>query len=251
MGVLALTQAFIYVGPCDVTGASDDLTLRAEADVRERTTWRSRGWRQHKLTLKRFALSTGGFWSSDSAADVDPVFFDGVGQGRVITTGLNETEGETAYLMRGMQTDYAFPEGNIGDLHKFRTNAAGSSDSGDTIRGKLFKAHGHDGTLTSATGPIGTAVQLGAVGALQTLYSTLHTFGTPGSSITVVLESDDNSGFTTATTRVTFGPITTADGFWGTPVAGAITDDWWRFRVTAITGNWVLGAGAAIRTNPS
>jgi hypothetical protein len=250
MGVLALTSAFIYMGPLDFTGSSDELLLRAEAQTPECTTWRSNRWREYKQTLKTSMLSSGGFWSCSSANDVDPEFFNNLGTGgQVVTAGLQETEGEIAHIMRKLPTQVSFFEGSVGDLSRAKIEGAGSDGSIGQIRGKLFKAFG---TVTG-TGATGTGIQLGAISADQSLYGTLHTFGTPGSSITAIVQSDDNSGFTTPTTRATFngGSITTAAGFWLTPVAGAISDDWWRLSISAISGTWVIASALAIRTtNP-
>ena len=247
MAVLAITNAFVYMGPLDFTGQADDLNLRCEAETRDRTTFRSGGWREHKNTIKKSQLSTGGFWSSDSANDVDPEFFNNLGtSNQVVTAGLQETEGEIAHIMRKISTQYMFPEGSVGDLHKVKLEAEGSDGGIGQIRGKLFKEY----ATVTGTGATGTAIQLGAVGADQSLYGTLHTFGTAGSSITVIIQSDDNSGFSSATTRATFngGAITTAAGWWLTPVAGAISDDWWRINISAISGTWVIASALAIRT---
>lgn len=247
MGVLAITNAFVYMGPLDFTGSADDLMLRCEAETREKTTFRSGGWREHRNTLKTSQLSTGGFWSCDSANDVDPEFFNNLGVGgQVVTAGLQETEGEIAHIMRKLPTQVTFNEGNVGDLGKAKLEGVGSDGNIGQIRGKLLKEFG----VVSATGATGTGIQLGAISGTQSLYGTLHTFGTAGTSITVIVQSDDNSGFTTPTTRATFngGAITTAAGFWLTPVAGAITDDWWRLNISAITGSWTIASALAIRT---
>jgi hypothetical protein len=85
------------------------------------------------------------------------------------------------------------------------------------------------------------------VGATQFLYGALHLFGSAATTITVVLESDDNVNFTSATTRITFGPLTAVGGTWGARVSGAIADDYYRFRVTAITGTWSAAAVFGIK----
>ena len=62
----------------------------------------------------------------------------------------------------------------------------------------------------------------------------------------LTIESDDNGSFTSATTRATIGPLTATGGTWVTRVAGAITDDYYRFNVTAITGTFSVGAAFGI-----
>ncbi len=84
----------------------------------------------------------------------------------------------------------------------------------------------------TATGS-GTGHQLGAVSDSQSIYAGIHllTAGGTTPSITVILESDDNSGFSSATTRATFTAYNYREGEWRS-VVGAITDDYWRFRWT-------------------
>lgn len=238
----AITNAFVYVGGHDFTGDSNTLTLNVEAETRDVTNFRSGGWREHKNTLKTSTLAVAGFWQSAAADAVDPETFNNLGVGgRVVTCGVNEVEGQPAMMLQALQANYTVG-GAIGDVAPFNLNGV-CSDGQGVIRGRLLKEFG----TVSATGATGTGVQIGAVGASQYLYSTLHLLGTAATTITVVLESDDNSNFTSATTRGTFGPLTAVGGNWLTRVAGAITDDWWRFRVTAITGTWTIAGAAGIQ----
>ena len=48
----------------------------------------------------------------------------------------------------------------------------------------------------------------------------------------MVVESDDNSGFTSATTRLTATQVTTSTTSESLEVAGAITDDYFRVNFT-------------------
>lgn len=244
MAVLALTDAFCYVDLLDFTGQAEQLQVTGTAQQRPKTTFASGGWTEVQNTLKEWNLNIGAFWSCDSALDVDAQSFDGLGvANRVITTGLVETEGQPVVMMRGMQPSYTWLEGTVGDLAKAKVNAVGSDGGYGVVRGQLAV----DYTTVTATGAVGTGLNLGAVGAAQSLYATFHVFGVPGTTITAIVESDDNSGFTTPTTRITLGPYTTAGGRWATPVAGAITDTWWRINITGITGTFVIAAAIAIQ----
>ena len=92
-----------------------------------------------------------------------------------------------------------------------------------------------DTTLT-ATGN-GTSQQLGAVTSAQKVYAAIHIWSISGTStptITVKIQSDDNSSFTSATDRITF-TAATAIGSQYKATAGAITDTYWRANYT-ITG---------------
>lgn len=236
MGTLALTNAYCYAGSHDFTGDTNQLDLSVDAATVDVTTFRSGGWNESKIGLKKSALKVSGFWQAGSDT-VDPESFTNLGTSLATTVGPVETAGQTAYLIQQMPLQYELL-GKYGDATPFTLSGQGSDGVG-VVRGQLAKAMG----TVSATGALGSGVQLGAVGASQYLYATFHVFGTPGTTITVLVESDDNAGFSSATTRMTLGPYTTAGGRWATRVAGAITDDYFRFRVSAITGTFTV-AGA-------
>lgn len=242
MATFALTDAFVYVGGHDFTGDSNQLSLSCEGEQLDKTTFGSAGWREHALGLKTSALNVSGFWQSATADAVDPEIFPNLGvAGRVTTISDIQTEGQPAYMLQAMKHQYQLL-GQIGELAPFSVQG-GCSDGVGVVRGQLAKEKGS----VSGTGAIGTALNLGAVGASQFVYATLHLFGTAGTTITVVVESDDASNFPSATTRITFGPLTASGGTWGTRVAGSITDTWWRARVTAITGTWTVGCAIGIQ----
>lgn len=244
MTTQALLSAFAYVDLVDFTGQSEDLRLACAAEQREWTNFRSDGWRELKNTLKTATFDTGSFWSSDAATDLDPQTFANLGAANtVITTGPEEAEGGVAYFMRGMVPSYTWLEGAVGDLAKAKVQAVGSDGATGVVRGKLAVEY----ATVTATGAVGTALNLGAASASQSLYSTLHLFGTPGSSITVLIESDVDNTWAGAATQYTFGPFTTAGGRWATPVGGAITDSWFRANVSAITGTWVIACAIGIQ----
>lgn len=242
MAPVALTNAFIYIDSHDFTGDSNELSLNCEGNANDRTNFRSGGWREYNMGVKTSALQVAGFWQSGSDT-VDDWSWTNLGlAGRVTTLADVETEGLPAYMLQAMDHSYQPVQGSHGDNAGF-TLQGGCSDGIGVIRGQLAKEWG----TVSATGATGTALNLGAVGASQFLYATFHVFGTPGTTITGVVESDDADTFGSATTRITFGPYTTAGGRWGTRVAGSITDTWYRLRITAITGTFTIACAIGIQ----
>lgn len=240
MATFALLNAFTYVDSHDFTADSNKLDFKAEGAPVETSTFRST-WKSHVMGLKNFDFTLSGLWQAGSDT-VDPESYDNMGTGQVTTFGAEETEGQPCVMLQQMPLSYQLL-GSIGDATPFTLSGKNSGVAGGVIRGYLAKEMG----TVSATGALGTAVEAGAVGASQYLYGTFHVFGTPGTTITAVLESDDNADFSSATTRITFGPYTTAGGRWATRVAGAIADDYWRFRVTAITGTFTVAAAFGIQ----
>lgn len=140
-------------------------------------------------------------------ADDTPISFARIG-----------TEGQPAYFFNGLVTGYV-PSGSQGEMFAFDLSAAGD---GELVRGTIME----NDTITAAGD--GTGRQLGAVADTEALYAVLHVPTYSSGTWTVTVESDDNSGFTSATTRVTFSNVTGITSEYATPVSGAIADDYWR-----------------------
>lgn len=92
---------------------------------------------------------------------------------------------------------------------------------------------------SGVTAPVnGTAVQVGAVTAAQSLVTVLGCLDFPAQTtgtFDAKLQSATDSAFTTPNDRHTFTQITTAAYELAT-VAGAITDTWWRLSITGVGG---------------
>lgn len=244
MGEYIVDQAFAYLGGHDFTVDANQWDGGSSFEVLDKTVFRNNnGARWFRGGLFSTTLSIGGFADLDEYGNDIELWNAHVGKTiKVVTGGNIETEGEPAIFTRSLVSTFNPGGGGpIGQLAPLTMSAVGSDRYG-LIRGLLFAA----AQTVTTTGAKGTALQLGAVDADQRLFSTLHLLGEPGTSITVVLESDSDNTFASATTRGTFGPLTAAGGNWLTPVAGPITDTWWRFRVTAITGSWDIAAAAGI-----
>lgn len=243
MAVLALTDAYIYIDSHDFTGDSNEVRLACEGEQLDKTTFASGGWREFVLGLKTSTLTAGGHWQSASEDAVDPEIFPNLGTGKVVTLGDVQTEGQMAAMVKSMPVNYQPFRGSVGEIAGYGLQGA-CSDGVGVIHGQLAV----EKTTITTTGAKGTALNLGLIGAGQYLYSTLHLFGTAGSSITAVVESDVDDTWGSATTRITFGPLTAVGGTWGTRVAGAIADDdWFRLNVTAISGTWTIACAIGIQ----
>lgn len=244
MGSYAATGHTTFVGGFDFSTELNALTMDIAYDELNDTRFGHIG-RARKAGLEAVESQLGGLWSAGTGAPDTEIASTLATSVQPVTHTPTGTELDVSWFYQGRHFRYQ-QGGQIGELYPFELNAKSAKGSGLTsvgaVRGRLLKAKGN----VSATGALGSGYQLGAVGASQYLYGALHVFSA-GTTITMVLESDDNSGFSSATTRATLGPITTAGGTWATRVAGAITDDYYRFRVTAITGTFSVAASAGIK----
>lgn len=240
MSELALIDAFAYVAGHDFTTDTNQLQLSGQAAQLDATTFGSQGWMENAYGLKSYDFNMQGFWQSAAADSVDDESFGDLNVSRVHTFGPNEVETNPAYIFNAAKSNYKLLDGGVGALAGF-TLASVGQDAFGVVRGQLAKAKG----AMNATGLLGSGVNLGAVPAGQYLYATLHIF-TAGTTATVQVQSATSGAFAGPTLRGTIGPVTARGGTWLTRVAGPITDTWFRFNVSAITGAFVAAGAIAI-----
>jgi hypothetical protein len=234
---LVWTDCSVWVDDQALTTQSNELTLNLSVEEKEVTTFGGGGFKQRIGGLRDTECDVKGV--EDTSAAIDSDAFTNLGVQRVVTLSPTGAATATAYMFRAKNFEHQ-RLGGIGDVAPFSLKMQGSDGVG-LVRGQIAAAKGN----VSATGALGSAVNLGAVGASQYLYAALHIF-TAATTITVKVQSDDNSGFTSATDVATIGPLTTTGGTWMTRVAGSITDTYYRFNVSAITGTFNVAGAIAI-----
>jgi|SRR3990167_876375 len=181
------------------------------------------------------ALEAAGLMGFDTA-DPDPVIATARALSEVpVTIGaLAGADGERAYFFHARSAGYQVG-GPVGEMARYDASARGRGHP--LIPGWILR-----NAQVSATGN-GTAYQLGAVGASQKLYGVLHVVERTGDRTLTAIIQSDISGFGTPTTRITFAQQSAIGYEYATPVAGAITDDYWR---TAWTIGGTTGTITAI-----
>lgn len=237
MSVLPLINQQACLGGYKITNALNQLAIDVGADAVDVTTFGSAGAREFTGGLKTLGFSMAGYYNAVTGLDAALQTNLRVSDTPITFCSQAGTAGEVAYIFKALQATYT-RGGNIGDAFTFSLSGNNSSSSG-AVRGTLML----NSTTVTATAN-GTARQLGAVIAGKKIYGALHVFAVAGTSsptLTVRVESDDNSGFTSATTRLTFTSKTAVGSDWQ-ELAGAITDDWWRVVVTVSGTNPVFGA---------
>lgn len=234
-----LVDVTTYIASYNFTTDMNQLSFNAGAEELDNTTFGNGGWRTRVAGLKDVEAELSGYWQAGTPS-VDSEVFTNLGVAdRVVTMSPTGVEGDTAYLWRGEKFAYDM-FGNIGELTPFNVSMMGSHGQG-AARGALLKARGN----VSATGATGTSFRIiGGIPSGLALYSSFHVFSA-GTTVTALVESDDANTFGTATTRLTHGPITTVGGT-VQRIAGPITDDWYRLRVSAVTGAFSIACAIGI-----
>ena len=240
MTTFALTDATTWVNGYDFTTDLNQIQLSVTADELDNTTFGGGGFRSRISGLKTVGATLNGYWQSAASAAPDPQAFPDLGVAdRVVTVAPDDAAGTTCYMFQGGKFSYEM-FGQVGEVTPFTLGMSGTNGVG-VVRGQVARPK----ATVNSTGATGSVVELGAVGSTQYLYASLHVF-TAGTTITVQVQSDDNSGFSSATTRGTFSGVTTVGGSWLTRVAGPITDTYYRLNVSAVTGSFSIAGAIGI-----
>lgn len=221
MTQLLSLQEFLF-GSTRLTGQLNQMAEAMATGANDATVFGGRTT-IFKPGLKGYRATASGFWAAteDLALENNLVVED-IPISILLTDG---TAGTPARSHKAMLAQLTRGPGQVGQLLPLSIEMAAM---GGPVRGTVLHNASASGNVT------GTAFQLGAVGATQFLYGIIHVFSGTG-SFDVLIQSDNAQGFGSPTTRITFTNVPTgtpATYQWATPVAGAITDDWWRISAT-------------------
>lgn len=226
MAKFVLTNAKVFYGGRDLSGELSSVDLVCSVDTPESTAFGDLSHRRLPGVLD-VAASHNGWWDAVSAADsLDKDLFDKIGAARELMSLSPDggEVGEIGFSFFCLAATYA-PGGSHGEVFSFDVAVVGD---GPCIRGDVME----NGVFTVTVG--GTTNNLGAVDALETIYSSVHVVAASGTTPTldVTVESDVADAFVGAETLRMTHPQFTTVGFDRQTLVGAITDDWWRLLIT-------------------
>jgi hypothetical protein len=242
---LVMVDCRIYLASADLTGFSNKQEWSSDIEDLDKTTFASGGAKERTGGLFDTTANVDCFWQAGDKSMPDDAFWDNLGVATVPYTVVPTlgTVGSLAYLTRMLECSIKPLSGDVGKLLKASGELKGNWPP---IRGTVLHPQG---TARSTTGT-GTAQQLGALSATQSLYVNLHALSVSGTtpSLTVKIQSDDNSGFTSATDRGTFNAETALGRGQTMKIDGAVTDDWWRvaFTISGTTPSFLFACAAGI-----
>ena len=211
------THVAPYLGALDLTaitkgGTFADLNA-AEVDF---TNYAAGGYREFKT-----GIISGGM-TLDLLQDYATGILDDsvtVGSSYAFSTVVPATpgtiiEGDIAFVANGAATQYQPRNGAVGE-------AAGAALTMPWSSRFAYGRVGHPAAARTTTGT-STGIAFAGPSASQYMVANLHVLAYSGlTSITVKISSDDNSGFTTATDRLTFTATTAIGGENKTAVGSA------------------------------
>ncbi len=231
MPVLVFTDGKIYAGGYDLSGDHNEVAVGIDVEEKEFTRMGAEG-KSRRAGLGEISVNGGGYVNAGTDLQ-DEVHFNDLGvYQRIMTLAAIGNVGDRAVTFRGVELEYVPFDAAVGDQHGFSVGAMSTG---------LFLPSGvvlHDTAAAETVSGSETGQQEGALSATENAYASLHVVAASGTSPTldVDVESDDNGGFSTPTTRFSFAQATGITSEWSTAIAGPITDDWWRVA-------WAIGGG--------
>lgn len=217
----------ILVGSIEMAGNAKVFALNTEVQALDTTSLAATGWTSVIAGNKSGTVNLE-FMQDPATGGVDDTLWPLLGvAGTPKSICTNSADGSVAYLLQSIPLSYTPVQGAVGELAMGQIS--GSSSTGPVVRGALL----HPSNVSRTASSTGTGRQLGAVSATQRMYAALHVISFSGTSPTldVILQSDDNAGFTTPTSRITFTQATGKTSQLSS-VAGSITDTYWRVSYT-------------------
>jgi hypothetical protein len=231
MPAQVMTNVKLLVDGRDMSGQMNAVGVEYGVDALDATVYGS-DTRLNVGGLKTTTMSHQGYWA---AAD-DKHVFDRVG-GKALVSVLpsGSSAGNVSYFNEVIHSTYTLG-GAVGELLPFSFDAEAA---GSLVRGVALTSLGSVTGNGSSTGQ-----QIGAVAAGEKFYAALHITALAGGTLTVTIESDNNSGFTSPITQATF-TAATVPGAELKIVSGAITDDYWRavWTLTGGSATFIVSAG--------
>ena len=231
MGIDILRDQKVWFGAYDLTGKMNSIGLAYGAPLLDADAFGNTG-KERLSGLPAVTAQHEGYWDEV----VDAALYAEIGQvdTPMSVAPVDGSEGSRVHFFQAAAAEYS-PGGATGDIYRFSVSAEGSGGE-ELIRGTLMANR-----AAAAASGNSAARQMGAVAAGQKLYAALHVTAAEGTlpTLDVTVESDDDSGFASPTTRITIAQKSAIGFEWATPVAGAITDDWWRI-------DWTIGGTAPL-----
>lgn len=238
MAQYVIADADIFAGAyefsCYTASVKTDVSV-AEVDF---TTMCSGGWSTVKGGLKTWTAEVEGFNDLDGSggSSIDSRNWGQLGSND--PWGLTHTtaaDGGVCYFGNGLLTS-VHPQGpEVGAAGRLAAKWAGSSAF---VRGQVAVNDTLDGTDDGTTLDFGASLATTMKVYAAIWVTSVGGTGTP--TVTVKVQSDDNSGFTSATDRISFSAVTAIGAQWATPIAFPSGERYWRMTWTVSGTNPLL-----------
>ena len=236
MATFVQTNLGLFWGGYSLASSFNAVGLTASSSMQDDTVYGDT-FVSSAAGLSSVALEGEGFWQSAT----DSALFSYLGTSDTVVTVMPQEQsiGSAALFTKLTTSEYnPIAGGTVGEMLSFRL-------SGESTNEKLHTGEVLVAPATYAATAASSANNLGAASSTQTIYSALHVYEVNSAgTLDCVIQSDDASGFSSPTTRITHTQFS-AIGSEIKSLAGAVTDTYWRCSFT-ISGSFDFTISLAI-----
>ncbi len=230
MGKFVLTDAVVLFDGRDLSGELSNVALEYTAETPDKTSFGDTT-RTRLPGILDITATHQGWWDIVSAADdldADLIAQIGAASSLMSMSGEGGTLGDFAFSFP-TQAANLVRGGSHGEIMAFTITV---NTDGPLVRGEVME----NSAFTTTSN--GTARQVGAAIAGQSIYSNLHVVAASGSTPTldVILESDVTDDWSGSETLRITHPQVAVVGSDRQILAGPVTDTWWRYTITISGG---------------
>ena len=196
MAVYTQTTMAIAVNELQAAGFANQIELAASAETKDITTFASAGFRQYAIGLATYSLSISGYQDETGPSPSTLFTPSTLGIADTFTVSVpGTTVADPAFFGTGIDTMQSESK-EIGEVAGWSGMWAGT---GRLIKGQLL----HPAAARASTGN-GTTTTFTTPTATQSLWASFHVHSVTGTgTITFTVQTDDNGGMSSPTTRIT------------------------------------------------
>lgn len=237
MAAGVLTDVTLLVNGMDLSPFSGEFTFDEMVAMRPADNFAGRGYAIVLPGLFSAEASIKGH--ADYAAGAVSSTFNSASKGTqagvsILPVGSGSVEGSQCSFMSSRLQAMKMLTGNVGDVADF--DMAFVSDAAE-VEGFVSAP-----LASRTTAGLTTTGQLivGGVPDGKRMYAALHVTVAAGTNLAVKIQSDDNSGFTTPTDRITFSTVSATGWQFGSVAGPLVAETYWRTVVTIATSTFTF-----------
>ena len=234
MSAAVLTDVTLLLGASDITSYTGSFDVGGEAAFKPARNFGAKGY--EVLIPGVFTGTASLKGNADFASAAVSSTFNSSAAGTqqalsIMPTGSAAAAGDTATLLRGRLVSGRMAAGAVGETSTFElTMTTDDAEVDGYVAAPLASR--------TTAGLTGTAINIVGPSASQKLYAALHITAASGTNLAVKVQSDDNSGFTSPTDRITFTTVSATGWQWSSVAGNLATETYWRAVATIATGTF-------------
>lgn len=237
MAAGVLTDVQLLVNGMDMSSFSGDFMVEEMAAMKPARNFAGRGY---EIVLPGLTSATGSIKGhADYASGAVSSTFNSASKGvqagfSVLPTGSAAALGDQCTFMSTRLQAYKMLTGPVGEVADFDMAFVSDAAPVEGFVSAPLASRTTAGLTTS-----GVNLTAGVPDGKR-LYAALHVTAAAGTNLAVTIQSDDNSGFTTATTRITFTTVSATGWQFGSVAGPLVAETYWRTVATIGTSTFTF-----------